>query len=252
MQRMANSILNYAIVDDDDNSIRLINKAIDEFKLSFNSHGVFKCFKEASARFRITEPDIIFLNMRFPFFSGADIFGKSRARKADFIFLADDDNFVFQNIKASQYDCLLRPLSPVELKRTLKRKIEAAQLSRPLSYGAYKPASLDYKFKKLHFPTSNGYLFIHPDNILYCQADVEYTRIYTIDGRKHLISKNLKHFETVLNKKRFVRSHKSYLVNIDYIKLYVKSEGGHLIMSDEKMIPIGRSKRSTFAHVLGV
>jgi len=243
--------ISYAIVDSDDNSSRLIKTAVSEFKDAFNLIGQFSCYKEAGQRFRSKEPDLIFINIKFPFFSGAEMYGQSKIKSSDFVFLAEEDDFVFQNIKAGQFDCLLKPLSTVVLKRTLKRKLDAVNSGRPMNYGFYKPASLDYKYKKLHFPTSNGYLFIHPDEIIYCQADVEYTRIFTSTG-KHLISKNLKHFESVLNKKRFVRSHKSYIVNIDHIKLYVRSEGGHIIMSDEKLIPVGRSRKTVFSQLLGV
>jgi len=243
--------ITYYIVESDDNTIRLIQRGIKDYGDDFKSLGVYRCHKEAHKRVLRDEPDMVFLNIEFPFFTGGEIFGKTPGKKADYIFLANVDNFIYQNIKASKYDCLLKPLAEIELKRLLKRKVEAKKLGRQLSYGHYSPASTEYKFKKLHFPTSNGYMFISPDEIMYCKADVEYTLIVTLKG-SHLISKNLKYFESILNSRRFVRAHKSYLVNIDYIALYAKSEGGHLIMSDEKMVPIGRSKKPVFTQLFGV
>lgn len=243
--------ITYLIVDQDENTIRLLDLELKEFKSDLKSLGTFRCYKEANSHIIKQEPNIIFIDIQFPFFSGAEFFGKAKQRNSDFIFLANDDNFIFQNIKASRFDCLLRPISRHELRRTLKRKVEARKLGRTSNYGLYSPASTEYKFKKLYFPTSNGFVFINPDEIIYCQADLEYTRIVTSTD-KHLISKNLKHFENVLNGRRFVRCHKSYLVNIDHIKLYMRSDGGQLILSNDKLIPIGRSKKSVFSQLLGV
>ena len=243
--------ITYLIVEQDENTIRLLDLELKAFKSDFQSLGTFKCYKEAYGHIQKQEPKIIFIDIQYPFFSGAEFFGKAKKRNSEFIFLANEENFIFQNIKASRFDCLLKPIARHELRRTLKRKIEASKSGRTSNYGMYSPASTEYKFKKLYFPTTNGFVFINPDDIIYCQADLEYTRIVTSKD-KYLISKNLKHFENILNGRRFVRCHKSYLVNIDHIKLYIRSEGGHLILSDEKLIPIGRSKKSVFSQLLGV
>lgn len=245
------SPITYYIVESDENTIRLIQREIKTFGDDFKSLGIYRCYKEAHKRILREEPNMVFLNIEFPFFTGGEIFGKTPGKKSDFIFLANVDNFIYQNIKASKYDCLLKPISEIELKRTLKRKVEAKKMDRQLTYGHYSPASTDYKFKKLQFPTSNGFIFLSPDEIVYCKADVEYTLIVTQKGN-HLISKNLKHFEGMLNSRRFLRAHKSYLVNIDHIRIYAKSEGGHLIMSDDKMVPIGRSKKPVISQIFGV
>jgi two-component system LytT family response regulator len=191
------------------------------------------------------------MNIEFPFFTAVEFFENTPATKCDYVFLAKEDNYVYQNVKTSKFDCILKPISQIELKRTLKRKIEMRESGRVTNYGHYLPASTDYKFKKLLFPTTNGYVFLSPDDILYCEADLEYTKIIT-RTKQYLISKNLKHFDNMLNGKRFIRTHKSYLINIDHIKQYVRSEGGHVIMSDDKMVPIGRSKKPQFATILGV
>lgn len=229
----------------------MIQREVKNFGDEFKSLGVYRCHKEAHKRVLRDEPDMVFLNMEFPFFTGGEIFGKTPGKKSDYIFLAKVDNYIYQNIKASKYDCLLTPISEIELRRTLKRKVEARKYGRQLSYGHYSPASTDYKFKKLQFPTTNGFIFLSPDDIMYCIADMEYTQIVTQKG-KHLISKNLKYFEGMLNARRFLRAHKSFLVNIDHIRIYAKSEGGHLIMTDDKMVPIGRSKKPVFSQLFGV
>lgn len=243
--------ITYYIVENDENTIRLLEMELKEFPNNFKSKGVFRDFKEAHNRIYRDEPNLIFMNIEFPFFTGAEFFGNTSSTKCDYVFLAKDNNYVYQNVKASKFDCILKPISQTELKRTLKRKVEMRESGRVPNYGHYLPASTDYKFKKLLFPTTNGYVFLSPDDILYCEADLEYTKIIT-RKQEYLISKNLKHFDNMLNGKRFIRSHKSFLINIDHIKQYVRSEGGHVIMSNDKMVPIGRSKKPQFAHLLGV
>ena len=86
----------------------------------------------------------------------------------------------------------------------------------------------------------------------YCPpGDEEYTRITTGSGT-YLISKHLKYFETRLSNTRFFRIHKSYILNLEFIRSMVKTEGGHVLMTNEKLIPIGRSRRREFSLLMGI
>ena len=70
--------------------------------------------------------------------------------------------------------------------------------------------------------------------------------------RQHLISKHLKYFEMRLSQTRFFRIHKSYLLNLEFVRSMVRTEGGHVLMANDKLIPIGRSRRKDFSQLMGV
>ena len=75
---------------------------------------------------------------------------------------------------------------------------------------------------------------------------VEDTHEYFVDGEKIMISGSLKEYENMLGESNFLRVHQSHLINLDKIKKYVKGSGGHVVMSDDSMIGIARSKKQEF------
>lgn len=212
----------------------------------------FTDYREAINRLSNLRPDVVFVNITFPFFSGLDMLGNSTILSTKVIFLANESNYIHQSMKASRFDCLLKPLVIPELRRTLKRlksnpRQKFVQYSNPIPGVSAK----QFEFNKIALPTARGFIFIEPKEILYCQADQEYTRLVTLD-KTHVISKNLKYFETRLDNTRFFRVHKSFLLNLEHIESYVKTEGGHVVMSDNKVIHVGRSRKTEFSIVMGI
>ena len=93
-------------------------------------------------------------------------------------------------------------------------------------------------------PVQDGFEVIAAEEILYCQADDNYTQIFLKDGKKKLISKTLKYFETALTDFGFARIHKSYLVNVNEITGYKKGKGGSVVLSGGKEIMVSASQKA--------
>src|SRR5690606_12151767 len=73
-------------------------------------------------------------------------------------------------------------------------------------------------------------IFLRIDDIAYAEANGAYTDVYLINGKKMLVCKNLKAFSVKLPEDEFLRVHKSYIINVNCISKYVKSDGGYLIL----------------------
>ena len=115
--------------------------------------------------------------------------------------------------------------------------------------GMYKIEILKPKTKtssrKIIIPLQDGFEVINKIDILYCEADDNYTKIYLRTEQKYLVSKTLKYFEYVLGTSNFVRVHKSYLVNVnDIIKYYRKGKTGSVLLSNSQEILVSASKRA--------
>lgn len=105
------------------------------------------------------------------------------------------------------------------------------------------PKTNDLKSKIL-IPLQDGFEVINKANIMYCEADDNYTKIYLKGGKMHMVSKTLKHFEDVLGTENFIRIHKSYLVNVNAIVKYCrKGKTGSVILSNEKEVAVSATKR---------
>ena len=87
------------------------------------------------------------------------------------------------------------------------------------------------------------------DDILYCKADSNYTEVHLINDQKEMLSKKLKDLEAQTSKS-FFRVHNSYLVNINYIKEFVKNEGLYLVLENGNTIPVSRSKKTELQQLL--
>ena len=238
------------IIDDDDRSTRVLEGELRRRPEQFSLGGTYTCYKEGIQHSLRMPPQVIFLDVSMPFFTGREMLGVTSGRPMKLIFLAKETSYVHQSIKNSRYDCLLKPIAPVDLRRTLNRLVE--NHLRPVSLGTAPLAkSEEFVFGKLALPTSSGYLFVEPNEIMYCQGDEEYTRITTGSGT-YLISKHLKYFEMRLSNTRFFRIHKSYILNLEFIRSMVRTEGGHVVMTNDKLIPIGRSRRREFSLLMGI
>lgn len=87
-------------------------------------------------------------------------------------------------------------------------------------------------------------LFIEKSDIIYASANGAYTKISLLNGKQILISKNLKALTIKLDDERFIRPHKSYLVNTNQIAKYIKGDGGYLVMSNNDSVPVASRKRN--------
>mgnify|MGYP003423128316 FL=1 len=85
---------------------------------------------------------------------------------------------------------------------------------------------------------------IDANDILYCESDSAYCRIFlTTADRPMLISKTLKEVEEVLHDQQFCRVHNSYLVNIKFVKSYIRGEGGEVILDSGAHLPVSRARK---------
>lgn len=94
-------------------------------------------------------------------------------------------------------------------------------------------------------------VFLKIDDISYVEANGSYTDVYTRFGQKIVVSKSIKIFSDRLPENEFVRVHKSFLINVNFIKKYVRSDGGYIIMEDDTTIPVSVRKRDIFMRLLG-
>lgn len=97
---------------------------------------------------------------------------------------------------------------------------------------------------RLTVPTPQGYFLLSQENIIFCESDGNYTTLYLTD-RRITCSKKLKDIEARLSQENFLRTHQSYLVNLDYVTKYYRRDNGRLELIDGKIIPVSRSRKES-------
>lgn len=170
------------------------------------------------------------------------------------IFTTAFEHYAIKAIKFSSIDYLLKPIDKEELQSAVVkaqqlRDLENRQkLLENLLNNLISPAPENHK---ISLSTAEGVEFIPTRDILLCEARGAYTQFILTDGRKLLVSKNLKEYENILQNLAFMRVHNSFLINLDEVKKYVRSEGGYIVMNNDKQVSISHSKKEEFLCRMG-
>ncbi|MGZ4118274.1 MAG: LytR/AlgR family response regulator transcription factor, partial [Bacteroidia bacterium] len=104
--------------------------------------------------------------------------------------------------------------------------------------------------ERLALHTQDKIHIVNINDVLRCESNVNYTEFYFSNGKKLLVTKTLKDFEDLLNDQGFYRVHQSHLVNTKYIKEFVKTDGGYLLMNDGSNVPVSTRKRPEVMKML--
>ena len=143
-------------------------------------------------------------------------------------------------------DFLTKPIEQQELWRLIRRIQEKQQMQRLLKQVNTLTSLLDgFLHPVIELPTMEGFDLIHIDQIGYCQSRNNYTKMTMINQRHLLVTKSLKDVEQALRPHPFVRIHKQHLINLRYMKSYIKGDGGEVVMHDGTMLSVARNRKNT-------
>lgn len=200
-----------------------------------------------------TKPDIVFLDIEMPVMNGFELLEQFGEIPFSVIFTTSYDQYAIKAIRFSALDYLLKPIDPKELILAVRKA--SAQKTPPTTEQFMmlidQLRNKQSGFLKIAVPTSQGFELIPADQILRCEADDNYTHIYTKNKTRITACRSLKEIEEQLNNfNSFVRVHHSYVVNLNEISKYVKGEGGYLIMSDASTVDVSRSRKDTLLKKL--
>ena len=196
--------------------------------------------------------DVIFLDINMPGENGFEFLCSLPTHDFKVIFVTAYDEYALQAIKASALDYILKPINIDELQAAVEKLKQS--ISSPISSDQNQHLlenllqSVNKKTppKKIALPHLGGISFIEVDDIVSLQADSNYTILHLKSMQKLVITKTLKDFEELLDQTQFARIHKSYIVNLKYIKEYSTVDGGIVKMTDGNQWSISRRQLETF------
>ena len=243
-----------AIIDDE---VHCVEGLVLHLKNKFpETEIVYKGTKPEDALLTLpnARPELLFLDVEMPGMNGFELLDQLPKDSFDVIFTTAYSQYAAQAFKAKAVNYLLKPIDENEFEtailqwkeeREKKKNLSSERINELLTYmkreGILK--------NKIAVPVSEGYEFIETNDILYCQSQNNYTLLFTVDNRKLVLSKTLKEFEKLLDKYFFIRIHKSYLINPNYMQKYYRNDGGYLVMQDGKSIPVSKSKKDLITNL---
>jgi two-component system LytT family response regulator len=247
------------IVDDEPLARRGIRQLLDR-EPDVTVIGEARNGRDALRALRTLNPDLVFLDVQMPEIDGFEVLRAHGAeRMPAVIFVTAFDAFAVRAFDAHAIDYLVKPLrearfaEAVQRARERMRSDDAVALSRQLSAllaandvtrSEPRPAS-----HRIVVPTSNGDLVLAANEIDWIEADDYYAAVYA-GGRRHLIRESLSSLETRLDGARFVRAHRSAIINLDRVRELRSEPSGECVavLRDGTRVPVSRRRRERVAE----
>ena len=239
--------MNSIIVDDDINCIAALSGIINTYCPKLNILGSAINIADAVKLINTTNPQLVFLDVEIGNEMGFDLFKYFPSPGFEVVFTTAHEKYALKAIKSSCYDFLLKPVNIEELV-TVVVKLELEKKSDPKQNVNVLLDNLkvkDHGLKKIAIPSNEGYAFIDVNDIISLEADGKYTKITAGKGLRSLSTKNIGEFEELLDPALFFRTHKSWIVNLNHIRKYLKAES-RLLLSNDTLADVSSRKKEEF------
>lgn len=203
------------------------------------------------------QPNVIFLDIQLGDGTGFDILEQLAQKRgsinAHVVFITAHEQYAVKAFRFSALDYLLKPVDPEDLnvvvekiKKVLNDNESFAHIDLLLENIRKK---VD-KFKRIALSTAEGIHLFEVSDIIRLESQDNYTKFYIKDNKPVLISKTLKEYEDLLSEQGFERIHQSHLINLAYLKSYIKKDGGYAVMADNSHLPISQRKKERLQELL--
>lgn len=194
-------------------------------------------------------PDLIFLDIEMPGYSGLQFleFFNPKEINFDIIFVTAYNEYAIRAFKISAFDYLLKPVDKVELDRSLTRykekqhrKMSERMTLLQSTYAVREPV------RQIAVTSLQGIDFIKLVDLIVCEADGIYTKLFMRGDQSLISSKPLGEFEEVLPANTFFRPHRSFLINLSHVSKFSSKEGDIIMMNNGLEVPLSRYKKKEF------
>jgi two-component system, LytTR family, response regulator len=244
-----NRKLKTVIIDDEHDAVNFIGSIIGEYCPSLEVVGKAHNVLEGVAVITDKKPDLVFLDIEMPNGTGFDLLSHFPEKDFDVVFITAFNHYAIKAIKFSAVDYILKPININEFIEAVNRFVQKHTEKSPAGDESFRMLMENLKSThptRLAIPTSDGMEYLNPKDIIRIEADRSYSWFHITGNRKILVSKNLKEFQDLLSDRYFFRSHNSHLINLKYVKKFVRREGGYIEMLDGEQIPISRNRKDLF------
>jgi two-component system LytT family response regulator len=213
---------------------------------------VAKCSDVGTAleKINLFQPDLLFLDINMPGKNGFELLQQITAAVPEVIFITAYDNYMLQALKISAVDYLLKPVDETALADAVDRAFERISSKKKIEgmevlINNLRP-QVPHNEIKICIPSQYGFEVILLQDIIYCEADNKYMKIYLPNEKQVVTSKTINEFEGLLADNYFMRVHRSHLVNLRQVKEYRRGEEGILTMSNGHKLKIAKRKKELF------
>ncbi len=231
------------IVDDEKNSASALSMLVEKYCKQLQVIKIFNDPRKALDFLFSEEIDLVFLDIQMPHINGIDLLKKIPNPEFQVIYTTAYDQYAIDAIKLSALDYLLKPIDPENLVLAVDK---FQSLGKKESDNEPK---IKTDLKKLAVQLHDKTLFINYEDIVYLEAESNYTHIHQTNGSTQMTSKTIKFYQEQLAANGFYRVHQSYLVSVDKIAEYLKADHS-IMLNSGKIIPVSKNRKDGLMNIL--
>ena len=251
---MSNPINITAIIVDDEKDSR---ETLRSYASTYCPHVTIlaECQNIEEAKVAILKhaPQLVFLDIEMPRGNAFDLLEQFDKIDFEIIFITAFSEYALQAFALSASHYLLKPLNIEELETAVgevakqinnKDKLNRAEILLD------NLTAVNNQNRKLVLPLMEGLEIVRMSEIMYCQAEDNFTNFHFVDGNRLMICRNLKFYESALEDFGFLRIHRSHIINLDYLKRYIKGKGGSVVLENGQELMVSHSKKNILLNKL--
>jgi two-component system, LytTR family, response regulator len=245
------------IIDDEKNIREALSTLLGQYCPEIKVCGVAGSASEGRLLLENNKVDFIFLDISMPKEDGFAFLRSIPGNNYGVIFATAYQEYALRALKANAVDYLLKPINPFELQEAVKKAIHHHELRRKNSEirDVYDQSlnnlndqmqSKNSLLTKLTIPEQSGFRLVNVAELMYLQADDNYTILYLSGYQKIMATRTLGEFEKMLESPEFFRIHKSTIINLNYLVAYSNFQGNFAELKDGARLDISRRKLPEF------
>ena len=241
-------------IDDEPLAIRQISSYISKIPF-LELVSTFHSAVAAQEWLKENSTDLIFVDINMPDMTGVE-FVQSLETPTMVIFTTAYAEYAIEGFKLSAIDYLLKPFGLNDIVRASEKAQSLYELLQLQNKKVIEDNSTDTEMEEVKSVDESGVLSVYADrknhlvkmsNIIYVESAGEYVRLHLADGTKLVTLFRLKNMESSLHSSQFMRVHRSYIINLNYISGYTK---GRVFLSNDDYVPIGENYKEQFANYM--
>lgn len=246
-------IIKTAIIEDEENSLQVLTGLINQFAPDLEICGVAGRVADAIMLLETQKPDLVLMDVHLADGTSFDVLKQLREREFVLIMITAYDNYAIEAFRFSAVDYLLKPVGIPELEEAIERarkNISVTIRQNTIDKLLYNLGRRTGVERKINIPTVNGYEFIDLKQIAWCESDGPYTTFHLANKSKVMSSRHLGFYEELLENHNFCRIHNTTIINMQFVKSYIKGRAGHVLLTDGTKLELAQRRKAVFLNKL--
>jgi two-component system LytT family response regulator len=237
------------IIEDEEKSLQVVRDFIEQFAPDLKLAGTAGSVAKSIQLIETVIPHLVLMDIRISDGTGFDVLQQLSSRNFELICITAYDNYALQAFRFSAIDYLLKPVGIPEFTETVGRAVKRIkektrhQHIEALLHNLTQQSTQD---RKIGVSTITGFEFIDLSDIIWCNSEGSYTTFHLVNRIKLVSSRNIGFYEDLLCANNFCRIHHNSIINLRYVKSYIKGKNGYVVMTSGDRLEISQRRKGDF------